>query len=143
MQTRLLTGAATAIASTLCVWTLAGAAALTRAQPAAVFTKPQAVDGKAIFAKHCASCHMADLSGNNDTPPLAGDLFLSSWRARTTRDLLAYIAAAMPPGGPTLPPSTVASIGAYILATNGAEAGGDELTAATTAPIGAITKHPD
>ena len=74
------------------------AAARSDAGRPAVFTRVQADDGRALYRQRCSSCHMPDLSGSNDAPPLAGALFLSSWGARTTTDLIGYMSAAMPPG---------------------------------------------
>src|SRR4051812_12311813 len=68
-----------------------------RSEP--VFTSDQAATGKVAFSKHCASCHMPDLSGDNDVPQLAGANFMNTWRRRSTRDLLDYMSTAMPPGG--------------------------------------------
>jgi mono/diheme cytochrome c family protein len=108
--------------------------------PAPVFTAKQATAGQSAYAQRCASCHMPDLSGGNDVPPLSGDLFLSTWRARTTKDLIDYMSAAMPPAGPALTADTYASIGAFILKANGAIAGTQELTPTTAVSIGSVTK---
>ena len=59
--------------------------------PAApVFTVQQATAGRAVYAKHCASCHMPDLSGNVEYPPLEGAAFMSTWG---TREAVATAAA--------------------------------------------------
>ena len=80
----------------------------------------QGAVGKAAYTKSCASCHMPDLSGNAEIPPLAGELFTSTWGARTTKELLDYISASMPYGGPSLTTEAYESITAYILEFNGA-----------------------
>lgn len=103
---------------------------------APVFTAQQATAGKAAFGKTCAMCHMPDLSGNNEVPQLAGMNFMSTWRARTTKDLLDYMTAAMPPGGPAQTAETYAAIAAFVLQSNGAVAGPQALTLSTTARIG-------
>jgi mono/diheme cytochrome c family protein len=105
-------------------------------EPAAVFTERQASAGRAAFGERCASCHMPDLSGSNDVPPLAGKIFVGAWRTRTTKELIDYMSAAMPPGGPALPLETYVSIGAFVLKSNGAAAGAHALTASTVAAIG-------
>jgi S-disulfanyl-L-cysteine oxidoreductase SoxD len=102
---------------------------------AAVFTAQQATAGKAAFAKTCASCHMPDLSGNNEVPALAGPTFIGTWRDRTTKDLFEYMSTSMPPGGPALDTATYLSIAAYILQANGGAASGDPFTASTSVPI--------
>ena len=89
---------------------------------APVFTAEQATSGKAAYAKHCASCHLPDLSGSNEIPALGGKPFKDAWGARTTKELLDYMSAAMPYGGPSLEVDTYLSILAYILQSNGAAA---------------------
>lgn len=106
-----------------------------QAQAASVFTAEQATAGKAAYAKNCASCHLPDLSGDNEIPPLAGKAFIGTWGARSTKDLFDYMSAAMPYGGPSLSTETYTSIAAYILESNGAAAGTEALTPSTVAPI--------
>jgi mono/diheme cytochrome c family protein len=107
-------------------------------QKGGVFTAQQAQAGKALFAETCAGCHMPDLSGKDDAPPLAGVNFVSSWGTRSSKDLLDYMSTAMPPGGPSLPVEEYASIAAYILQFNGAAAGTQALNASTILPIGSV-----
>ena len=104
----------------------------------AVFTEQQAVDGRTAYAKHCASCHMPDLSGNAEIPPLAGATFVETWHTRTTKDLRDYMSAAMPYGAPSLEPDTYTVITAYILQANGAAAGEEKLTTSTALPLGSV-----
>ena len=105
---------------------------------APVFTADQATAGKAAYAKNCASCHLPDLSGNAEIPALAGKPFKEAWGARTTKDLLDYMSAAMPYGGPSLPADTYLSILAYILQSNGAMPGAQPLSAATAVRIDSL-----
>ena len=88
-------------------------------QNALGYTAEQAAAGKVEYAKNCASCHMPDLSGNNEVPPLAGAAFKSTWGSRSTKDLLDYMSASMPYGGPSLSGESYVSIAAYILQYNG------------------------
>ena len=104
----------------------------------AVFTAQQATAGKAAYAKHCASCHMPDLSGNGEIAALAGTAFMTTWGARTTKELFDYMSAAMPYGGPSLSVEDYTTITAYILQSNGAVAGEHALSASTTARIGSL-----
>ena len=132
---------AMAIAAVGCAMGVSRAApAAAQSVPAAVFTAEQAASGKASFTKACASCHLADLSGNDDAPALAGPQFQSLWKTRSTKELLDYMAGAMPPGGSTLERQDYAAIVAYILDRNGALAGREPLTASTAVEIGTITK---
>jgi len=107
---------------------------------ASAFTAEQAAAGQMAYAKSCATCHMPDLQGSSDAPPLADANFMSSWGAKTTKDLLEYMSAAMPAGGPSLDAGTYASIAAYILKSNGAEAGARALSASTVATIRDLTR---
>jgi len=110
-----------------------------RQEPAAsVFTAAQATAGKAQYAKHCASCHMPDLSGNGEISALAGPMFMETWGPRTTKQFFDYISAAMPYGQPSLTTEAYTEITAYILQTNGAVAGESALGAATAVPIGGL-----
>jgi hypothetical protein len=78
---------------------------------------------------------MPDLSGSNDAPPLAGPIFVSTWRTRSTKDLFEYLSASMPPGGASLSTETYESITAYLLEANGASAGRTGFRATTAAAI--------
>lgn len=103
-----------------------------------VYTVAQATAGRAAYQANCASCHLPDLAGRNEAPPLAGANFMSTWRGRTTKDLVEYMSASMPPGRPSLGEAEYVNITAFILQSNGAAAGQQAFTAATASPIGAI-----
>ena len=103
-----------------------------------VFTTEQAEAGRAAYAKHCASCHMPDLSGDNERPPLVGASFMTTWGGRSTREFLAYMSGAMPYGAPALDADTYASLTAYILRSNGASAGEQPLSASTDVAIASV-----
>jgi alcohol dehydrogenase (cytochrome c) len=119
----------------------AGAVAIVSGQQAAgtpVFTAEQAAAGRAAYQANCASCHMPDLGGRNEAPPLAGANFMNTWGSRTTRDLFDYMSTTMPPGGSTLAPDQYAAIAAYVLASNGAAAGTQPFAPATAVRIASI-----
>ena len=105
---------------------------------APVYTAAQATAGRAAYQANCSSCHQPDLGGQNEAPPLAGPNFMTQWRSRTTKDLVEYMQATMPPGRPSLGPEDYLNITAFVLQTNGAGAGSQALASATVAPIGAI-----
>jgi mono/diheme cytochrome c family protein len=107
-----------------------------------VFTAKQATAGKAVFSKACASCHMPDLSGNNEVPALVGASFMDTWGDRSTKKLYEYMSGAMPPGGPALSAEAYESILAYVLRSNGAGAGPDPLNASLDVPIKDLVKNP-
>lgn len=104
---------------------------------AAVFTAAQAAAGRTMYAERCAACHLDDLGGNGDAPPVAGADFVAGWKQKTTGDLLKYLRG-MPPGGPALSDAAYLDVMAYLLDENGAAAGETPLTAATGATVGAI-----
>lgn len=135
LRTPLLAGAATVAA-------VAASVAIVTAQQsprsAAAFTAEQAAAGRAAYARSCASCHMPDLSGNGDIPQLSGELFVSTWRTRSTKELIDYLAATMPPEGPRPPAETFLAIGAYVLQANGAATGQQALSGSTAVPIGSL-----
>ena len=110
---------------------LAGASALafgiaiTTAQPQpannSVFTAEQVAIGQAAYQTTCARCHLPDLRGSYEAPPLTGTNFMNAWRGRSTNDLFNKIATSMPADNPgSVPEQAVTSIVAYILRQNGA-----------------------
>ncbi len=106
--------------------------------PIAVFTAPQAAAGSSVYAASCASCHMADLAGRNEAPQLAGNNFMNTWRAKSTRDLFELIQSTMPPTGESLSEAQFLAVTSYILQANGASAGTTALTPTTAAAIGSV-----
>ena len=116
---------------------LAATAVPGRGQGPAVYTTAQASSGLAAYQIHCASCHLPDLSGRNEAPPLAGGNFLNAWGSRTTSELIGYMRANMPPSSPGgLSEEVYANLGAFVLQANGAIPGDRPLTASTAVPIG-------
>src|SRR5262245_63829540 len=98
---------------------------------APVFTSAQAAAGRTAYQANCASCHLPDLGGRNEAPPLAGPNFMNTWGRRTTRDLFDYMSATMPPGGSTLTADDFAAIVAFVLQSNGATPGAQAFATAT------------
>ena len=108
-------------------------------QGAGPYTAAQATAGRATYQANCASCHGADLSGQNSASALAGGLFLSSWGDRTPSDLIAFLEGAMPPGNPgSLGEQAYVNVTAFILDFNGARAGNQPLTAANKVAIRSV-----
>src|SRR5689334_14685655 len=101
-----------------CSYSLLGQAPQRTAAPAA-FTAAQASAGQAAYASNCASCHLADLAGQNEAPQLAGVNFRNNWRTKTTKDLIDYMSASMPPGRPSLAGQEYVNLAAFILQSNG------------------------
>jgi alcohol dehydrogenase (cytochrome c) len=115
-----------------------GAAQTPRPAASSVFTAPQANAGQVSYQTNCASCHLADLAGQNEAPQLAGVNFRRTWGTRTTKDLIEYMQASMPPGRPSLGADEYVNLAAFILRSNGAAAGAQVLTATTATAIGTV-----
>jgi alcohol dehydrogenase (cytochrome c) len=104
----------------------------------APYTAAQASAGRGLYQANCAGCHGPDLGGRNDAPQLAGPQFVGTWGGRTVGDLIGFMAAAMPPGNPTLGEQNYLNIAAFILDSNGARPGNQTLTASSTVGIRTI-----
>src|SRR5205814_8651466 len=117
-----------------------GTLAVAMAQPSGgVFTATQAQAGRAVYNQNCSACHGADFEGSGDAPALAGGTFLLKWRPKMVSELFGQILQTMPPTNPgSLGETAALNATAYILQTNGAQAGLEALTAGVTTPIGAI-----
>jgi mono/diheme cytochrome c family protein len=86
----------------------------------------QQARGKALYVDKCASCHMEDLKGSTETPPLAGDMFWTNWETYNANNLVEQVRATMPednPGG--LDRQQYVDIVAYVLKTNNVAWAGD------------------
>ena len=128
----LLTGAAALLGLTM-------VASGQQAPRPGVYTAEQAAAGRAVYTASCAGCHLPDLGGRNEAPPLVGPNFLNAWGGETTGDLFELIAKTMPPGGANLSADAYLAVTAFILQANGAQAGTQPLTATTSASIAGVT----
>ncbi|MEX2525809.1 MAG: PQQ-binding-like beta-propeller repeat protein [Gammaproteobacteria bacterium] len=93
------------------------------------FSAEQAKRGQALYERHCAACHGADLSGGNAVA-LRGDGFLSRWSGddQSVGDLAYVITTTMPLGNAgILKPQQSLDIVTYMMAANGHTAGGEIL----------------
>jgi alcohol dehydrogenase (cytochrome c) len=103
------------------------------------FTVEQANAGRDTYQATCSSCHLPDLKGTFEAPPLAGANFMNMWRSRPTSDLFTRIRNSMPLSNPgSLSDQDAVNLVAFILRANGATAGTQALTAETLVPIGAV-----
>lgn len=94
-----------------------------------IYTDEQAKQGSASYAKNCASCHSADLSGEGQAPPLADEEFTGNWSGKTVDDLFEKIQDSMPGDRPgALSRTENADILAYILSVNKFPAGTSKLS---------------
>lgn len=90
------------------------------------FSAEQAQQGRALYQRHCGSCHGARLQGEHVTPALAGDRFDRFWRGKPLGALTFHFERMPPapqgdPGG--LSDDVYTKILAFILSSNGFEPG--------------------
>jgi len=103
------------------------------------FTADQAAAGRVVYDASCASCHMPTLNGRGEAPQLAGSQFMSMWANKSVHDLLAFTQAAMPPlNVGSISPADYINVTAFILQANGAVAGNQPLTDASTFTAGSV-----
>ncbi|HEV2522810.1 MAG TPA: PQQ-binding-like beta-propeller repeat protein [Candidatus Acidoferrales bacterium] len=104
------------------------------------FTADQANAGRALYQTTCAACHLADMKGTFEAPPLAGGNFMNMWRNRSASDLIGRIRNSMPLTNPgSLSEQDAVNLTAFILQSNGATASAQALAADSLVPIGAVT----
>jgi S-disulfanyl-L-cysteine oxidoreductase SoxD len=95
-----------------------------------VYTKDQALRGKARYFAACASCHGGVLQGDGDVPELSGKSFLKRWGDQPIGALFLFATSQMPVGRPgSLGSQGYADVLAYILSVNGVPDGARELPA--------------
>ena len=100
------------------------------------YTNAQAEAGASVYEATCAACHLTDFQGSFEAPELAGPNFRNTWGGRRVGDLLVLIGATMPPeAAGSLSAEQVASVVAYILRANDVQAGGTELSLASTGTV--------
>ena len=93
-----------------------------------VYAEAQAKRGEQTYAKACASCHGADLSGSGQAPALGDADFNKEWDGQPVSDLFDRIHATMPADAPgTLQPAEVADVTAFIFAKAHMPAGAADL----------------
>jgi alcohol dehydrogenase (cytochrome c) len=93
------------------------------------FTAEQAATGEAAYAGACSVCHLVNLRGAFEAPPLAGPNFRSRWGDRPAAELLEHTRRSMPPHAPaSLGDEAYAAIIAYLLRENGVAPGPGLLT---------------
>ena len=99
-----------------------------------VYTAEQAKRGQSVYAKECASCHGADLTGGESAPPLAGAGFLSNWTGQTVGDLFDRTRKSMPENNPgKLSAAQNADVLAYLFSVNRFPEGKTEMDKQTEA----------
>jgi len=120
-------------------WFAAAAAALLlvaqgRTTQDGVYSDAQAKRGQTSYARACASCHGADLSGSGQAPALGDADFIKEWTDQPLSDLYDRIQATMPADAPgTLKPAEVADLMAFIFARAHLPSGAADLPSETAA----------
>jgi mono/diheme cytochrome c family protein len=95
-----------------------------------VYSVAQAARGESAYAKGCARCHGAALSGGDQSPPLAGSAFLGNWNGQSLIDLQQRIKTTMPSDSIGIYDARfVTDVLAFMLKANGFPAGPAELAA--------------
>ena len=94
-----------------------------------VYSTTQAARGESAYAKGCARCHGAALSGGDQSPPLAGSAFLGNWNGQALVDLQQRIKTTMPSDSIGIYDAKfVTDVVAFMLKANGFPAGDMELS---------------
>ena len=112
------------------IWVMAGLAyaQTNRSVWDGVYTEEQSKRGQALYAKECASCHGAELTGGESAPPLTGIGFLANWNGLTVGDLFERMRVSMPQDNPSrVSRQQHADILAYLLSANRFPSGKAEL----------------
>ena len=94
------------------------------------FSAEQAQQGRALYQRHCGSCHGPRLLGEHVIPALVGDRFDRFWRGKPLGALTFHFQRMPPapqgdPGG--LDDATYSRILAFVLSSNGFEAGDEAM----------------
>ena len=93
-----------------------------------LFSQAQAIEGKHLFASHCAACHGANMEGVVG-PALKGPGFASPDDNFTVGGMFSFLSTQMPAGSPgSLTHKQYAALMAFILQQNGYSAGSQALT---------------
>jgi mono/diheme cytochrome c family protein len=89
------------------------------AQGGAAAGGDQQTRGKTLYNDKCASCHMENLKGSTETPPLTGDQFWMNWETYSANNLVEQIRTTMPEDNPgSLTRQQYVDVVAYVLKTN-------------------------
>jgi len=95
-----------------------------------IYTDAQVTRGQTIYQAECATCHLADLTGQDMSPSLVGVGFSFTWQGRSVQELYTIMRFGMPQTAPgSLSDRAYADLTAFLLSKNGFPAGDEELTA--------------
>jgi mono/diheme cytochrome c family protein len=106
----------------------APAAATPKTTQDGVYSAEQAVHGKDLYTQNCAACHLDDLSGSGEAPPLSGEGFTDSWDGHSVNEFDQTVLNTMPLDNPgSLDPGDALAIVTYIFQKNDMPAGKEAL----------------
>lgn len=89
-----------------------------------VYSPDQASHGKDVYTQQCAACHLDDMSGSGEAPPLAGEGFTASWVGHSVNELDQTVLNTMPLDNPgSLDPNDALAVVTYIFEKNDFPAG--------------------
>ena len=92
------------------------------------YSVAQARRGQDLYTQRCGGCHLENLGGNGQAPPLSGQTFQMQWEGRPIADLYGKISSTMPPTSPGgLTAQVYLDIVAFLLQVNNYQAGASEL----------------
>ncbi len=84
-----------------------------------VYSPDQAAKGKDLYSQNCSACHLDDMSGSGEAPPLAGEGFTDSWMGHSVNELDQTVLNTMPLDNPgSLDPNDALAIVTYIFQKN-------------------------
>lgn len=93
-----------------------------------VYTAGQEERGRGVYMEQCASCHLANLTGDGVSPALTGSVFTERWLNQNVGDLYAAIRSTMPQNAPfSLTADVYTDVVAFMLGANGYPPGDQEL----------------
>jgi mono/diheme cytochrome c family protein len=93
-----------------------------------IYSAEQAAHGKDLYTQNCAACHLDDMSGSGEAPPLAGEGFTDSWDGHSVNEFDQTVLNTMPLDNPgSLDPSDALAIVTYIFEKNNMPAGKEAL----------------
>lgn len=93
-----------------------------------IYTAAQAAHGKDLYSQNCSACHLEDMSGSGEAPPLAGEGFTDSWVGHSVNEFDQTVLNTMPLDNPgSLDPNDALAIVTYIFQKNNYPAGADPL----------------
>jgi cytochrome c len=103
----------------LIIWASAMAVPSAQGGGGAAPAGDQQARGKALYVDKCSACHMENLQGTSETPPLTGDMFWMNWDTYSANNLVEQVRATMPEDNPgALERQQYIDIIAYVLRTN-------------------------